>query len=222
MPYVRLNELKHISVHGQSRTYYPGDTVEVGRQAAEQWILDGSAEDPYGTVGQVDLDNADDYGIVVWADPDTTQYVLPQGVNSQFGEPSVPYKYTLILRPSKPITRQLINYGWLRISENNPDTEPWEMAAGLVDLETTAETVGDAEMQEQTEKMVGDLRVPVYDTSRIWIRKTYATEKFLGAFLNQLQKREEYGADYIAHCFLRALYTTNPALCTLPFDWTSR
>lgn len=219
MPYVRLKSIKNISVHGQRRVFHPGDTVEVGRRTAEQWILDGSAEDPYGQVGPSVYETVGlgSFGIVIRAEQGSVSENELPDLEVVYGEPQLPFEYTFIWDPTLQLKIQLLNYGWLRISEENQPRERWEMAAGLISLEKTAADVGSERDREQTERLIGDLRLPVYESRQLWVRKTEDSEKVISDFAKHL----EHGVTEY-HAFLRALYKNRCMLCTLPFDWTSR
>lgn len=222
MPYVLLKQIKNITEHGQLRTYHPGDTVKVGKQTAIRWVLDGSAEDTFAQVGPAahKLDYGE-FGILIRSEPDSvskdalgkTMLEVPV----EFGGVSVPFEHTFLWNPVNPISERLLNYGWLRISKDNPPNERWEMAANLVSLEATIDQFGTEEDCYQTEKLIGDLRLPVYRPSALWIRKCENSEKVIEEFKVQL----EAGAEE-HHAFLRALYTKRAMLCTLPQDWTRR
>lgn len=221
MPWVKLNYTKHIRRAGSQVTYRPGDTVEVGRQTAIEWVLDGSAEDPFGQVGPPVVPvgpPTNKFGIRVrgeleekgWAKPTGLGKTL-SGVKISYGSPAVPYTYTAIWRPGVRISERMLNKGYLTIMSD------WEMAACLVNTNQLARDFGSAEEKRKTERVIGDLRLPVYDTRVIWARKCPAAQAVIAEWARELEE----GADEY-HSFLRALYTKRAMLCTLPYDWMPR
>jgi len=227
VPYVKLTCIKHIRRGGVLKKYLPGDTIEVGRQTAVEWILDGSAEDPYGQVGPPLLDEKQrpkkGFGLVIRTEPDNTTVKrmqnfgkLEKSLRVTYAPPHVPFRYTCIWRPDRTLTPQLLNYGFLRIVETEDPSEGWDLAAQLKSLNTMARDFGSDEEKEKTEKVIGDLRLPVYDSCLIWARRSEAAIRVIEAWAEELEK----GADEY-HAFLRALYSQKAALCTLPVDWAS-
>ena len=57
--------------------------------------------------------------------------------------------------------------------------DTWELAAPLYSYETLARDVGDRRDREQTERVIHDLRVPVYDTRLMFIRRCHATRELV-------------------------------------------
>lgn len=226
MPYVKLTQAKNIRQAGTLKHFLPGDTVKVGRQTAVEWILDGSAEDPYGQVGPPLLDEKQKvqkgFGIVIRSEPEGPQVrrlqhfgKLEKALRVTYGPPQVPFKYTCIWRPDRQLTPQLLNYGYLRIVETEDPNSSWDMAAQLKSLTMLARDFGEEEEQDKTKKVIGDLRLPVYDSRLLWVRQTGASLRVIEAWAEELEK----GADEY-HAFLRALYSKRALLCTLPVDWT--
>ena len=77
-----------------------------------------------------------------------------------------------------------------------------------------ARDIGSDEERAKTEELIGDLRLPVYDTNLLWVRQTPATGYVMRMWANELA----HGADE-QHSFLRAIYSTRILLCTLPPQW---
>lgn len=222
MPWVILNTVKHIRKGGVQRAYQPGDSVDVGRQTALEWILDGSAKDPYGQMGAPleatgKIDSR--YGVVIrCAEGHATHEalgVLAGRVEIQYGEPSVPFEYTFIWRPDQKISPRLLNYGFMRIMADEDRASAWEIAACLIGGNRLANSFGTSHERRRTLKAVGDLRLPVYESRMVWVRKCPSAVAVIENWARQL---EEVGADE-HHAFLRALYVKRAMLCTMPYDW---
>lgn len=245
MPYVMITCIKRLRKSGKTITYQPGDSLDVGKQTAREWILDGTAVDPYLQMGPVVVNlkqevASKEYGLLITAEegtavptmqgPGNLNYgeIVParsgvdimnvlSGVHYIFGEPQVPFLNTFIWNPVKPVNIQLLNYGWLRISAEFATGENWEMAAGLVNLTLTMGEVGTKQDQDKTEKLIGSLDLPVYEPNQIWARKCRNSEKVIAAYAAELKSgTNKY------HAFVRAIYLNRVILCTLPIDVTVR
>ena len=221
MPWITLRRVKNIRIRGELKTFHPGDSVEVGKQTAIEWVLDGSAEDPFGEVGPPlhlkDLQKRGNlYGIRVRGEESVKSLAPLGGLIKQisFGPPALPYKYTLIWRPDIQTTSRVVRYGFMRVQEGLPGEDAWEMAASLVSTSMLAETIGSPDEQRKTLQVIGDLRLPVYESRLVWVRRTDATLKLVAAWAAEV---EAGGDEY--HSFLRALYTNAAWLCTIPGDW---
>ena len=103
--------------------------------------------------------------------------------------------------------------GFLRI-EAHDGYDAFEMAAQLKSGYPLAESAGTPEERALTLATLGDLRIPLYDTSLLWVRRTEATLDLIGAWTEELKA----GADR-DQAFLRALYTRRVLLATLPPEW---
>lgn len=224
MPWVTLNRVKNLRKAGVLHTYRPGDSVEVGKQTAIEWILDGSAEDPYGQVGPSVIPDGgptNKFGVRVRAkegsfDAERGLGVVAHRVKISFGPPAIPYIHTLIWKPTKLVSVKLVQYGFVTIlSDRKPIA--WDLAASLVSDSQLAKDIGSSDEKEKTNRVIGDLRIPVYDTRFVWARKCSASEAVIAEWASELAN----GADE-QHAFLRALYSKRAALCTLPRDWMPR
>lgn len=165
---------------------------------------------------RAEVQDLDRCGVVVRADemPDVAFGMLRHAL----GELALPYDYTILWEPSLPITIQALEMGLMRLSGAELASEDsWEALATLISLSTLAGDVGSPEEQEKTKEAIGDLRLPVYDTRLLWIRKTPATEGLIEAWAAELAE----GADE-QHAFLRALYASRIMMCTLPPGWQDK
>jgi len=220
MPWITLKVPKQIRKGGVSTMHYPGDSVEVGRQTALEWVLKGFAEDPFGQVGvplgMADIEaRGDEYGVRVRGEVGVDLTCLGASVPQvSYGPPALPYKYTLIWQPGAKVDPKMARYGFLRVLERPNSAVSWEVAASLVSLNLLANSVGNVGDQEKTLKLVGDLRLPVYESRLVWMRRCPAALKVVDAWVKEL----DAGAGEF-HAFLRALYTNQALLCTIPSSW---
>ena len=209
MPWVRLKTIKYLRDKGKTVIYHPGDSIEVSRRQALGWVLDGTAEDLYDQVRDLET-LGDDLGVLVLADKGDFSSKLGS-LSYKLGRLSepLPYEHTFIWNPRSAIRLTLVNYGFLILKDHN-----WEAAATLKDFHTTAGHVGSDQDKVETEELIGDLRVALYNPNFIWVKNTPSGQlmlDILGVLLLQ-------GVDP-DHAFLRSAYSSQVMLCTLPFDW---
>jgi len=125
----------------------------------------------------------------------------------------LPWERTALWDPRINTTAESIALGLLRI-DGRGEFPAWELAAMLEHKTRLAADVGTPEERARTLEVLGDLRLPVYQTGLLWVRKTPAAEEVI-----QLWRAEvDAGADP-QHAFLRVVYTRRVLLCTLPADW---
>ena len=126
---------------------------------------------------------------------------------------ALPWKYTLLGHPPAVLTAQNIALGFVRI-EDGKDWDAWEMAACLADGLPLAQAHGSDAEKQRTLDVVGDLRIPLYNTTMLWVRRTDTTAALIADWEAELNA----GADE-RHAFARALYTRRVRMCTLPPNW---
>lgn len=215
MPYIRLTRVKHIRVGGVQKTYHKGDWVDVGKQAATLWLADGSAEIPGPDPTKMEV-------IKELLGPGCGVRVLQgtygatrkgksfgnclRALKFSSGAIALPYRYTMIWKPSAKVTPQQVLIGFSQITSEFS----WEMVARLAGSQMARDVGSEAE-RAKTEALIGDLRIPVYDTRVLWVRKTKATEGLIRRWTASIRAGEDE-----AHAFLRALYVERILLCTLP------
>jgi hypothetical protein len=125
---------------------------------------------------------------------------------------ALPWKRTLIMDKGVGCTAETVALGMMRLA---PDSYPaWEMVAKLASFTRTLASVGTEDEKARTLEALGDLRLPVYDTRLLWVRRTPATEEVIRLWRAEV----EQGHDP-QHAFLRVVYRNPVALNTLPADW---
>jgi len=218
MPYIRLKAVKHIRKAGIQKTYHKGDWVEVGRQAALAWLADGTAEIPGPDASKMEVVEkllGPGCGVRI------RSKVVRVGTKANFGNClkalkfslgpiALSYRYTMLWKPSAKITPRLVLVGFSQIVHSKKGQLSWEMVARLM-KDKMARDIGAEEEKVKTQALVGDLRIPVYDTGVLWIRKTERTQRLISRWVAALKRGEDE-----AHAFLRALYAEGVLLCTLP------
>jgi len=207
--------------HGSLTTYHPGDWVPVPKQRAIELLETGQAVMPKETQAQRALiEDLSDCGIYLLdgsiRDVQEALDGLKVDVTEWSGALRLPYDRTLIWHPRQPLERKQIALGFARV-EDTGQYVSWEIAAMLRSNELLASQIGDQAEQRRTREAIGDLRIPVYESSAVWVRKTHDTEDLIAAWQTEMSDSE---SDALA--FLRALYRHRVLLCSLPAGWLGR
>jgi hypothetical protein len=92
--------------------------------------------------------------------------------------------------------------------------DTWEVAAPLFSYEELARDIGTDSERQQTEVLVHDLRVPVYEVRCLFLKRCRATRDLMAAWARE---QEAKGNEYLG--FLRALYQVKPLVLALPTTW---
>lgn len=198
MTWVQLLRSQYIEKAGVSRQYYPGDWVEVGKQTAQRWVIDKAARFAKPQV----LVSLDGCGVLSVAGKAGLEHGVPTVVKDA---PSLPYARTLIA--GMQVRPELVPVGFGLL-------ETWEVAAPLWSYEQLAIHIGTKAAQERTQALIGDLRVPVYESRMVWVKRCRAGESLIEAW----NEERETGDDERL-CFLRALWRVKPLICPLPCTW---
>ena len=207
--------------HGSLKTYHPGDWVAVSKQRAIELLETGQAQMPEEAQVQRALkEDLGDCGVYLREgsikDARASLSGLDVDVTEWSGALRLPYARTLIWHPRQPLQRKQIALGFSRI-EDTGRYASWEMAVMLRSNEMLASQIGDKAEQRRTQQTIGDLRLPVYESSAVWVRKTNDTEQMIAAWDAEMQESE---CEELA--FLRALYQNRVLLCSLPAGWLGR
>lgn len=197
-------------------TYHPGDWIEVKKKRAKKLLASGKAEIPRQDI-MSDVAGFNECGILIRGEEQ--ELLFDSRIEVSFGEISLPYEnVTVLLKPNYYITWKAIEAGLLRITNfEDTDAEPWEMMAMLFDNNVTADDVGTEDERAKTKELIGDLRLPVYDTDILWVRKTDSTEAVIDRWVKELETSNDE-----KHSFLRALYAERAMMLTLPSGWSSQ
>ena len=202
--WVKLKTIQFIEKQGKIVRCNPGDWAYVGRQTAERWIAQGEAWQPNGEISVPAGAGAWVRGLAV---PncrvlDTLPYIEDDGQSN-----ALPYPRTLIWNPALKIRHELLGVGFRLLDK-------WQIAAPLLSYDTLACHVADEANRERTQAVIRDLRVPVYDTRLMFVRRCAETVELIDRWLSD--DRDETMA------FLRALYVVKPMICALPTTWSNQ
>ncbi len=130
------------------------------------------------------------------------QYRLPAKVQDGY---DLPWERTLFLDPA------IGRVPWGLLARGFGFLTTWEAAAPVWSYETLAADVATGDERKATEALIGDLRVPLYETGLLFVRRCENSERLLNLW------REEGGDERLA--FLRALYQVKPLFLALPRSW---
>lgn len=202
--WIQLLAKKTIESSGKSQRYNPGDWVDVGKHVALLWLSDGSAQIPDMADSGFDLSGA---GILTDHKELLCQRLKEEtkSIDVVEGAASLPFEKTIILDSALPLRTSLIPVGVSML-------DVWDLAVPLMDYVTMACHVGTDNEREATRLIIRDLRVPVYDTRLMFIKRGEKTERLIDNWRN---------AQRTPLAFLRELYKIKPLILALPCTWTS-
>ena len=207
-----LKPIARYDFAGAYKHYHPGDWFEVHNQELRELLEQGQiATSPDVLRQEYDLRKA---GVLLRGGVVEIAGLAEYGIQFACSE-RLELRWPLTLLTGLPLRLSAYGaaLGFTRIVERAEDVA-WEMALPLASSTRLARDVGDAAEQAKTLATLGDLRLPLYDTGIVWVRKTPATEEVIQLWQEEL----DGGADEL-HAFLRVLYTHPVLLCTLPEDW---
>ena len=215
--YIQLKAIRYVRKAGVQIVYRPGDWLEVGKDVGKQtaflWIAEGAAHMPHMTEGQQletlagAFTSNRDWGVVIrGGDFKAARKRLPTShLQVVAGDKELPFESTLLWSPPAPLRRELLPVGFLRLEKG------WQLAVPLLSYEKLASTLGSPEDRTRTSKVVPDLRVLVYDTRLMFVKRCTDTERLMKIWST------EPGDERLA--FLRALFAVKPIICALPQKW---
>ena len=203
--WVQLAATKYIEKLGVQQRYSPGDWVEVGKQTALLWLSEGSARIP--DPAQIASLNPDGSGILTDKRDLMCKQLISLGEYVVIEEGkllSLPFSRTVWIDSLLSVRPELIPVGLLML-------DTWEIAVPLMDYKTLAIHEGTEQEREKTKQVIRDLRVPMYDTRLMFMKKTPAVTELLRLYTKD---------GYNPLSFLRAVYTVKPFILALPCTWT--
>jgi len=209
--WVRLKSIQRVERLGVMQTYRAGDWIDVGKQTAMLWLSRGEAEIPSFKREQTLITG--EAGVVIRAatvEPFKAQFqLIKMELTLTTGEPCIAFKNTLIWNPAAQLRTELISAGFGML-------ETWEIATPLYSYDELAIHIGSDEDRKRTQKVVRDLRIPVYDTRLIFVRNCENTRNLFDAWTNEM---DAHGDERLA--FMRAFYQVKPLMLALPATWHS-
>lgn len=197
-----------LEVQGKPRHYRPGDWLDVSRQTAVRWIAEGKAISPR-PINEL-LPNGSGV-VLIDAAPEIVSQIERLSLDFTLSDrPVLPYARTLIIRDQVDLRSMLFPAGFNLL-------ERWQVVAPLYSYDVLATHIGSEKERAATAKIIRDLRVPVYDTRLLFVRKCADTLKLLDTWYSERKS----GSDQRLS-FMRAFYKVKPLLCAAPVSWIDR
>lgn len=204
--WVQLKRNVRLDPGGKPRDYYPGDWVKVGKSLAQQWIADGTAIMPYPQATQVE-EPAGSAGVMTfWGTAGLDDLGIPVENDAKY---ELRWEKTLLWDVRAQVEKYLIPLGFKFLDK-------WQIAVPLWDYRELAEGEGTEEERERTKEVIHDLRVPLYDTRLLFVRRCPETRALLELWEN------ESGGNMDKLSFLRVLYKVKPLILALPTTWSGQ
>lgn len=214
---VQLLKDQKVDLDGKAKQYRKGDWIEVGKQTALYWISQKIAIKRNFDVVKEYVDSTS--GIVVYSENElnkTTTDVLTnlkkdlKDIEFKVStEKQMLYSENMIWNTAAKFKRELVPISF-RLLKN------WQLAIPLHSYNELACHIGNEDEREYTKSIIHDLRVPVYNTNLIFVRRCDDTKQLFDLWNEEKQK---YPNDILA--FHRAYYQVKPVLCALPVSWAN-
>jgi len=207
-----LKPVSRYDLHGAYRTYQPGDWFECNNQEMRALLTAGRIQVAQRVIRE-ELLNGDCTIVITGGDVKQAQaFVTPYVTTIHNGAPHFPEdaKHILWWDANSPLRLDLLPLGFHRVSAG------WQAAIPLWRYNVLARDIGTDEARQRTREVIHDLRVPVFDTRMIFIRRDAETERLLELWLAERQTGDD---DKL--CFMRALYAVKPLVCALPVTWVT-
>jgi len=195
-------------------THYKGDWLQMRNMEIIQRIANGQVEDPSSLVIP-ELFVADECGVVTSNNSlvrEELTFDLPIARSQDYEQV---YFYTLhwndgmLRKEMLPISFELL--------------KTWEMLVPLEPFSVLAKSIGSLEQRVLTQKVIKDLRVPVYNVDQMYIRRCTATQNLMKAWETEresvLEGPEQYHKGNLRLSFLRSLFVTPLLILALPSSW---
>ena len=212
-----VKALKNITRHdikGAYRTYRPGDWFECNNQELALLLSERKISVQRNMPAITQEITGGDCVIVITGGElkRGREFVASTGIPVVTGNESFPDDYSRYLwwHTDAPLRLDLMPLGFHRVGAG------WQTAIPLWRYNTLARDVGTPEARQRTEDVIHDLRVPVFDTRLIYIRRDDDTEHLLALWLEERKTGDD---DKL--CFMRALYAVKPLNCALPVSWVA-
>lgn len=213
--WVKLKTMKSISFNGTTRTYYPGDWVEIGKHDARQWVEDGTAEILRADVKTQTFDFAE-CGVVVTNGEYNPLKASSLDIDVSKAPPLLQYPKTMIYDATfERINHELIPVGFKMLDQRkDSDAIPWQIAVPLHSYRELACDIGTDHDKKITQEIVHDLRCMVFEPRFMFVRRCPDMEQLM-VFWQEEKNRGQN--EKLA--FLRAVYRVKPLILHLPVTW---
>lgn len=208
--WIQLLTEKTIETNGINVHYHRGDWIEVGRQTAHLWIQQGIAHRPDFDLSKEYIDLSS--GIVLTGNLNTQlinniKQDLP-GIDIEISQtPQMLFSENMIWSNGAKIKRENVMFGFKLL-------EKWQIAIPIFSYDILAIHLTDEQDKEYVRSILHDLRVPVYNTNLMFVRRCSDTQELFDCWQNEKQiVSDENIAFHIAY------YKTKVLLNALPESW---
>lgn len=215
--WIQLKIAKTIQDRGESRRYQAGDYVNVGKQTALLWLSQNEAIMP-GVNYMQETGLSDGAGAVIIGQEidgphpgraaltDKNTPIIDTIVSPDY---TLQFDKTLFWDGLVPMRKELIPIGLSML-------DTWQIAIPLHSYSEMASQVGDEAERAITAKIIPDLRVPLYETGLMYVKKCSDTVRLFAAWRRELERGSSADGRL---AFLRALYQTPLLVLALPVSW---
>lgn len=208
--WIQFRTSKMLYIAGKPTQFRAGDWCDVGKSVALRLIETGEATTTDITKLAVFTTSDVDRGIFFAANKDRGMSILGRilgPANWSTELPILRWLKTMYWDASTVPALEVIPTAWDLLDR-------WEVVAPLLSYDTLAKDIGTPEDRALTEALILDLRVPVYDTRVIFLRKCQAIEDLMAAWAGEPGDRRL--------AFMRALWTVKPLILSTPATWADR
>ena len=208
--WIQLTQPKSVETNGIRINYKAGDWVEVGKQTAASWIQQGIAKRSDFSLASEYIDMTS--GIVV-VNSKNHQLInnikqdLPGIDISESNKPEMLFSENMIWSNAVKIKRENVIIGFKLLDK-------WQVATPLYSYDKLAVHLVSDKDKDYCLSVLHDLRVPVYNTNLLFIRRCEQTQELI----NQWNQEQEL-IDNPHLAFHIAYYKTKVLLNALPVSW---
>lgn len=210
--YVKLLTAKNIEKQGKMRSYKPGDWVPVGKQLALRWVANNEAWIPESDITSF-IDNINTGILCIGNESVGRQllYTFKDRLSASFSDhASLKWPKTMIWDPEVPLRNELVPIGFHLL-------DTWQIVCPVFSYDQLACDIGENDDKKRTKDLIHDLRVPLYDSRLMFIKRCSDTQYLLDCWQEeQIDSNNQY------HSFLRAIYRAKPLILPLPLTWTHK
>jgi len=205
--WVKALQIVRRSEHGRLITQFPGDVFAVKNMELALLLAEGKVAPLHAGAVRSAFDLSE-CGIVTTANHESAAAYVAAALDLPISPgDTMLYPRTLLWNGSKTLLKlHLLPIGFHRL-------ERWDVAAPLWAYRQLARDIGTEDDRRKTEAVIHDLRVPVYETGLLYLRRNATTEALLAAWYEELPDSDPRLA------FMRAVYRVKPVLCALPQTW---
>jgi hypothetical protein len=208
--WVQLLKAQRMEDKGIYKSYNPGDWIDVGKQTAMLWITQGIAKNPKYDLSKEYVDGTSGIVVVNSVNERLLENIRQDIKHIEYhraDKPELIYSENMIWSNGVSVKRELVPIGF-KLLRN------WEIALPLYSYDMLAIHLGTDEEKEYIKSIIHDLRVPIYNTDLMFIRRCDETRELIKQWYI-----ERLVISNVNLAFHVAMYKIKPILCALPTSW---